>query len=117
MVQFFGYDKCGTCRKAKKVLDGKKVKYQDIDITEKPPTKKLLQTILKSGEYSISDLFNKSGLLYREFKMKDKIKVLKQTELVDLLAKHGKLVKRPIITNGKEATVGFDETRIKKLWL
>lgn len=117
MIQFYGYDKCGTCRKAKKTLDQKKVSYKDIDITENPPPKKLIQSILKSGDYSLKDLFNKSGLMYRELNMKEKIKTMKEADLVDLLAKHGKLVKRPIITNGKTASVGFDEIKIKKLWL
>ncbi len=117
MIEFYGYNKCDTCRKAKKVLDGKKVVYKEFDITQNPPSKRLLQTILASGEYALSDLFNKSGELYRQFNMKEKVKTMKEGELVDLLAQHGKLVKRPIITDGKQASVGFDQARIQKLWL
>lgn len=42
-IKFYGYNKCGTCRKAKKVLEGTGVKFQDIDITETPPPKTVLK--------------------------------------------------------------------------
>ncbi len=116
MMEFYGYDKCGTCRNAKKYLDGKKIQYKDIDITSRPPSKKLFVTILKEGTYGIKDLFNKSGVLYREMNMRDKIKTMKEADLVQLLAKNGKLVKRPIISDGKKHTVGFDEVVFKKNW-
>lgn len=116
MIKFYGYNKCSTCRKAKQVLEKKKIKFEDIEIVDNPPAKSLLQAILKSGEYKLSDLFNKSGELYREFNMKDKIKTLSESEALDLLAKHGKLVKRPIVTDGKRATVGFKEETFGRFW-
>jgi len=118
MIQFFGYDKCSTCKKAEKFLKDNEIEYQKIDIVENPPTKKLFKQILKSGDYSLKDLFNKSGLLYREMKMKDKLPDLSESEALDLLAKYGKMVKRPIVTNSdKIHTVGFKEERYNDLWL
>ena len=32
MIKFYGYNKCSTCLKAKKYLDSKGLKYEDIDI-------------------------------------------------------------------------------------
>ena len=116
MIQFYGYDKCGTCRKAEKVLTAKNVRFEKIDITQKPPAKSVLLAILKSGEYQLKELFNKSGEMYRALNMKEKIRKLGEGELVDLLAQNGRLVKRPIITDGKKATVGFDEEKLKKTW-
>ena len=116
MLKFYGYNKCGTCQKAKKFLAGKKIAFNDIDITEKPPAKTVLKSILKSGEYSIKDLFNKSGVQYRELNMKDKIKVLSEAQLLDMLASNGRLVKRPIVTDGKSYSVGFKEDVFKAKW-
>lgn len=124
-LKFYGYDKCDTCRKAKKFLAGKKNAFDDIDITKTPPSKTLLTGILKSGDYSLKELFNTSGELYRSLGMKDKIGRLSEGELLDLLVKNGKLVKRPIVTDdaaespkgdGKRATVGFKEDVFKKIW-
>jgi arsenate reductase len=115
-LTFYGYDKCGTCRKAKQFLTGKKVTFTDVDITKTPPTKALLTGILKSGDYALKELFNTSGELYRAMDIKSKIGVLSEAELLDLLAKNGKLVKRPVVTDGKRATVGFKEDVFKKIW-
>ena len=37
-------------------------------------------------------------------------------EAVDLLAKHGKLCKRPMVTDGKRHTVGFREDIFAGVW-
>lgn len=116
MIKFYGYNKCSTCVKAKKLLTAKKVEFEDIDITSTPPTKKLLKDILASGDYELKDLFNRSGQLYRSMNMKEKVKTLSKEKLIDLLAENGKLVKRPIVSDGKIHTVGFDETKLKKAW-
>ena len=107
--KFFSYSKCSTCQKAKKFLLANKVDFQEVDIILNPPSISELQAILDSGIYQITDLFNKSGEMYRELNMKDKIKILSKEELLDLLSKNGKLVKRPILSDGKRFAVGFKE--------
>ncbi len=109
MIKFYGYDKCSTCIKAKKLLTSKGIKFEDIDITTNPPAKDLLNQILDSGKYDLKALFNKSGQMYREMNMKDKINIMSKEELLDLLSKNGRLVKRPVISDGKQHCVGYDE--------
>lgn len=116
MIQFYGYDRCGTCRKAKKQLAAWGVEVRDIDITQTPPPKKLLRALLGDGGYRISDLFNKSGQQYRELGMKDRMKQLSEAELVELLAGNGRLCKRPIVSDGERYTVGFDAQRFADTW-
>jgi glutaredoxin len=65
MLEFYGYKKCGTSRKAQKWLDSNGVDHRFIDITENPPPKALLQRIVKSGHYELKQLFNRSGGEYR----------------------------------------------------
>jgi len=116
MLKFYGYDRCSTCRNAKKWLDAKGVKYESIDITAVPPPKATLKKVLAAGNYSLKDLFNKSGELYRAMNMKDKLRTLTDAEALDLLATNGKLCKRPIATDGKKHTVGFKEETYKSTW-
>jgi len=115
MIQFYGYNKCSTCVKAKKLLSSSGADFADIDITINPPPADLLEDILKYGEYELKDLFNKSGQMYRELNMKEKMNQLSKAELIDLLAKNGRLVKRPIIVNGRKYSVGFAEHKIKQV--
>ncbi len=116
MITFYGYDKCGTCRKAEAILKSRGIAYTKIDVTTHPPPAALLKAILKAGDYKLGDLFNRSGEQYRQLNMKDKLKAMSEADAVALLAKNGRLVKRPIVTDGKNATVGFDEDTFAEKW-
>lgn len=117
MITFYGYDKCDTCRKAKKVLVDGGVKFTDVDITLNPPPKRLLKQIVDAGDYKVSDLLNRSGVQYRELNMKDRVKTMTPTQVIELLAENGRLCKRPIVSDGRKYTVGFDEATFRAIWL
>src|SRR5690606_25223746 len=108
-MKLYGYDKCSTCRNAKKWLDRHGIAYEDVAIVDHPPSVKLLKEILRQGDYRLSDLFNKSGMMYREMNLKDKLPSMSEADALKLLAANGKLCKRPIVTDGKKYTVGFKE--------
>ena len=116
MLTFYGYDKCSTCRKAKALLAKLGVAFKDIDITVNPPSKTTLAAILKTGAYELPALFNKSGEQYRLLKIKDKIKTMTEAQALALLSSNGRLIKRPIVTDGERVTVGFDEKRFSDAW-
>ncbi len=72
--------------------------------------------LLKADGGTLKNLFNTSGVQYREMQISDKIKAgLSEADAIKLLAKNGKLIKRPFLLidqNGiKSGTVGYDETR------
>jgi arsenate reductase len=115
VLKFYGYSKCSTCIKARKILKQSGVDFEDIDITVTPPSSKLLKDILNAGVYPLKKLFNTSGVVYRELKIKDKLANMSEAEAIDLLASEGKLIKRPIISNGKAYVVGFNEEVINAL--
>lgn len=116
MIDFYGYDNCDTCRKAKKWLDAAGVEYRSIPIVDKPPSGALLKKILASGDYELKQLFNTSGQMYRQMKIKDKLGSMSQAEAVKLLSANGKLCKRPIVTDGKRFTVGFKPEVFGSVW-
>lgn len=116
MLTFYGYPKCSTCRKAAKWLDDHGVAYGSIDITAQPPPAALLRCILQQGDYQLKDLFNRSGEVYRQMNLKGRLPGMTDGEAIDLLAAHGKLVKRPIATDDRRFTVGFDPDRYEQVW-
>ena len=116
MIDFYGYDKCDTCRKARKWLDGRGVAYRAIPIVDRPPSGALLKKILKAGDYELKQLFNTSGQVYRQMKVKDKLASMSTDEAVGLLSGHGKLCKRPIVTDGQRHTVGFRPEVFEAVW-
>ena len=119
-LKIYEYKKCSTCVKALKFLDKKNVKYEALPIVDQPPTiselKKMLGFIKVEGG-TLKNLFNASGILYREMKVSDKIKAgMTESEAIQLLSKNGKLIKRPFVLANDIGVVGFKEDVWKKLF-
>lgn len=115
-LQFFWYPKCGTCRKAKKWLDEHNIAYEEIHIVENPPSQEQLAEMYQQSGLELKKFFNKSGQKYRELGLKDKVGSASESELLDLLASDGMLIKRPIVTDGTKVTVGFKEEEFSQTW-
>lgn len=116
MIKFYGYKKCDTCRKAEKFLQQAGIAYEFVDITENPPSSEEIAAIAEFAKAPLKKLFNTSGVHYRELKIKDKLPVLSDSEIFALLSGNGRLIKRPLITDGTRATIGFDEMNFCKIW-
>ena len=115
MIRLYYYNRCGTSRKAKKFFDDHEIKYQLVEIVDEPPTKEeLREMVIKSG-IELKKFFNTSGQSYRDIGMKDKIKNLREEELLEILATDGKIIKRPLITDGTTVTVGWNE-QVEAIW-
>ena len=108
-ILFVEYPKCTTCRRAKKFLVDNNLDFTDRHIAEDKPSKEELREWLGKSGLTINKFFNTSGKLYREMGLKDKVKVLDQEELLEILASDGMLVKRPIIVSDEVVLVGFKE--------
>ncbi len=109
MLRFYGYDKCGTCRKAKKWLDQAHAAYESIPIVDSPPDKAELKRMWQQSGLELRKFFNTSGQVYKDMQVKDKLPAMSEDAMLELLASNGKLIKRPLVTDGKRVTVGFDE--------
>ena len=111
-IKLYGYPKCSTCRKAEKFLQQRGRGFQSVDITVEPPTKAELTAMLAHLEGKMQSLFNTSGQMYREMNLKDALPKLSADAALDLLASHGKLIKRPfLVIDGRPAAIGFDESK------
>jgi len=116
MIKFYGYKKCGTCRKAEKALEKFGVQYTFIDVTETPPGASALKKMATQAQIELKKMFNTSGVQYRELNIKEKLPAMKDKEITELLAGNGRLIKRPIVTDGTQTTVGYNEESFRKVW-
>ena len=107
-MEFICYSKCSTCLKAKKYLDDNNIKYILREIKDDTPTKAELNNHVKSG-IDINKLFNTSGLIYRDMKLKDKLNDMSYEDKINLLASNGMLIKRPILVDNDKVLVGFKQ--------
>ena len=110
-IKIYEYAGCSTCKNALKYLDARKKKYERVPIVEQPPTVSELRTMLgylKASGKTFKNLFNTSGEQYRALKIGDRIKAgMTEQEAIALLAKNGKLIKRPFMLTDKGGATGF----------
>ncbi|MBM5707139.1 arsenate reductase family protein [Listeria ivanovii] len=116
MINFYWYPKCSNCKKAKAWLENEHTDFQEIDIKTETPSAKELQSWHELSGLPIRRFFNTSGIKYRELGLKDKIDTMSLKEAYELLASDGMLIKRPLTTNGKEVTLGFNEQEFETTW-
>jgi arsenate reductase (glutaredoxin) len=118
-MKVYEYKNCSTCQKALKYLDAQGVKYERMPIVDTPPSlgelKQMLEYIKRDGG-TFKNLFNTSGVQYRELKISDRLKAgLSEADALKLLARNGKLIKRPFVLAGKSGAVGFKQDVWAKL--
>ena len=106
---FVCYPTCTTCQKAKKWLEANGVAYEERHIQENNPTIEELRDWHQRSGLPLAKLFNTSGQLYRELKLKDRLPTMSEDEQYSLLASDGMIVKRPILIGDGFVLVGFRE--------
>ena len=112
---FICYPKCSTCQRAQKYLDENNVKYELRDIKLNNPTYEELKKWYQNSNLELKRFFNTSGLLYKEYDLKNKIPNMTEDEQLKLLASNGMLVKRPILVSDDKIFLGFIEEEWNKI--
>ncbi len=110
-TKVYEYSNCSTCKQALKFLASAEIPFDRVAIVENPPSVKELKHVLaamKADGGSIKNLFNTSGVQYRELGIAEKLKAgLSESEALKMLSENGKLVKRPFVVTAESGTVGF----------
>lgn len=115
-LTYYGYPKCSTCRKAKTWLETNGLNFQEVNITEAPPSAEELSKMIAASGLELKKFFNVSGTKYRELNLKDKLPEMSEEEQVSLLASDGMLIKRPLVFGDDKVTVGFKEEEFENVW-
>lgn len=112
---FIEYPRCSTCKKAKKYLQDKEIKFSERNIVENVPSKEELAKWHSISGLDIKKFFNTSGIAYREMQLKDKLSDMTIDEKLELLSTNGMLIKRPLFIGDNGVIVGFKEVEYSKL--
>lgn len=103
------YPKCTTCKTAKKILVENGLTFDLRDIKEERLNKEELRELVKQSGLPIRKFFNTSGLKYKELNLKERLPMMNEEEMLELLASDGMLVKRPILVYEDQVIVGKKE--------
>ncbi|MBS6374754.1 MAG: arsenate reductase family protein [Erysipelotrichaceae bacterium] len=104
---FIAYPKCSTCRNAEKYLKAHAIDYEFRHITEAVPTADELRNWISQNDFPIRKLFNTSGNVYKQLNLKEKLDLMSEEEMLQLLASNGMLIKRPILIQGNRMINGY----------
>ena len=109
------YKRCSTCKKAIKFLKDNNATFEEIDYTEHPLSKEQIKKYWHKSGLPLKKFFNTSGILYREFKLKDKISEMSESDQIEILSKNRKLIKRPLLVLKDKVERGFNEQKWKSI--
>lgn len=115
-LTIFQYPPCGTCRSAVKWLQNKGYELDSHNLWEEAPTVEQLRKWVPLSGLPIQKWFNVSGEVYREMGLKDRLPGMTDEEKMALLASNGRLIKRPVVTDGRKVSVGFKEDLYEQNW-
>jgi arsenate reductase len=110
-IQFLQKPTCTTCRKAKAFLEklGADLELRNLD------TQCLSEAELERliGKCDYRKFLNTRNEMYRTRNMKDKPPV--RAEAIRLMAKQPNLIRRPVVIQGGQIVLGYDEEAFRKL--
>lgn len=112
----YHYAKCGTCRKAVRFLRELGHEPELRDVVEQPPDERELAELISRSGLPAQSFFNTSGEWYKKLNLKEKTRHMDEREKIRLLASNGRLIRRPIVTDGRKVTVGFREETFRDVW-
>lgn len=95
----------------------KNIYYELIHIVDETPSEDDIRSLIEKSDLPPRRFFNTSGRVYREQNMKDQLKDVPLDDMISYLANDGMLIRRPIITDGKHVTVGFNEKVFLETWI
>jgi arsenate reductase-like glutaredoxin family protein len=108
VIQIYGRRKCKATRKAERFFSERGIPVQSIDLDVKPPGRRELELFVDVlGADALLDSQSKAygerGFAYLEF------------DPVDEIAGDARLLRTPIVREGREVAIGEDESFWKRL--
>jgi len=112
-LTFFTYPSCTSCRKAKAWLNANGVEYEERHLFRNPPSVEELMEIVKKTHNGIDEILSTRSQRFKQLEID--INELTVSELLELLSEDPRLLKRPILTDGENLIVGYNQSAMKEL--
>lgn len=110
-LMFYTYPSCTSCRKTKAFLQEQELQVSERHIFRDAPTVDELLQLLAISEEGVDSLLATRSQAIKQLDVD--VEDLKLSELLKLMSENPKLLKRPILTDGKEVIVGYDKVSIE----
>ncbi|MCD7033122.1 Spx/MgsR family RNA polymerase-binding regulatory protein [Metabacillus sp. GX 13764] len=112
-LTFFTYPSCTSCRKTKHWLKAHEIGFHERHLFRETPTALELKKILELTTEGIDEILATRSQTYKDLNLN--IEELNLSELLKLITEEPKLLRRPIITDGKKLIVGYNPQELNKI--
>jgi Spx/MgsR family transcriptional regulator len=112
-LTFYTYPSCTSCRKTKHWLKANQIDFTERHLFKETPTIDELKYILSLTTEGIDEILATRSQTFKRLDLDfDELTV---NELLELLHKEPKLLRRPILIDGKKLVVGYNPNELMKL--
>ncbi|WP_281975652.1 Spx/MgsR family RNA polymerase-binding regulatory protein [Halobacillus litoralis] len=112
-LKFYTYPSCTSCRRTKAWLKNQGVEFNEQHLFRETPSVNELKKILSLTTHGIDEILAKRSREYKTLEVD--VENLSLSEFLDLVIDKPKLLRRPILTNGKSIVIGYDPDGLKKI--
>ncbi|CAJ1001948.1 MULTISPECIES: Spx/MgsR family RNA polymerase-binding regulatory protein [Bacillales] len=112
-LTFFTYPSCTSCRKAKAWLAEHGVKYEERHLFKNPPTPEELMEIIKKTTNGLDEILSTRSQRFKNLEVD--INEMTVSQLLEMLSEEPQLLKRPILTDGENIIIGYNQSAMQKL--
>ena len=112
MVTIYHNPRCRKSREALNALEEKGIEFQVIQYLKEPLTEAKLKDLLSKLDMKPADLIRKNEAVWKSDYKGQK---LTNTDLIQAMTKHPKLIERPIVVKGSKAIVARPAERLSEL--
>jgi arsenate reductase len=113
MIALHGIPNCDTVKKARAWLDAQGVDYRFRDFKKEPPSAAELSRWADRAGWDM--LLNRRGTTFRALPETDKADI-DHPKALALMEAHPSLIKRPVVEEGTNVTVGFVPAMFAEVW-
>ncbi|KAA0549576.1 Spx/MgsR family RNA polymerase-binding regulatory protein [Bacillus sp. BGMRC 2118] len=110
---FYTYPSCTSCRKTKAWLKAHNVTFEERHLFRETPTLEELKQILSLTTEGIDEILATRSQSFK--KLNIDVDELTVSEILSLLNEQPKLLRRPIITDGKRLVVGYNKSALQNM--
>lgn len=109
-MKLYGIKNCQSVTKSFDLLDSKDVSYEFVDYKKNPPSKQQIEKWIEAKGVDV--VINKRGMMWKKLPESKRQNLTKESA-IEIALETPTIIKRPVIEDGSEIVIGFDEAKEK----
>ncbi|MFZ3588132.1 Spx/MgsR family RNA polymerase-binding regulatory protein [Bacillus sp. DJP31] len=112
-LMFYTYPSCTSCRKTKAWLKEHDIQFEERHLFRETPSLLELKQILSLTTEGIDEILATRSETFKNLNID--VNEMTITEILTLLVEQPRLLRRPIITDGKRLVIGYNQSALRNI--